>query len=170
MDYGRSSGYGSSFMSRRRRVGKEETPPDPRYNNRLVQQLINIVMQDGKKSIAERIVFDAFDVAKKSVGTNDVLTVFHKAIENVRPHVELKARRVGGATYQVPIEVRHDRSMSLALRWLRNAARTRKGAPMSKKLADELLSAFKGEGSAVKKREETHKMAEANRAFAHYRW
>ena len=157
-------------MSRRKRVNKEETPPDPRYNNRLVQKLINMLMQDGKKSVSERVVFDALDLLKKSVGTNDVLTVFHKAMENVRPHVELKARRVGGATYQIPLEVRHDRSISLALRWLRTAARSRRGAPMSKRLSDELLSAFKGEGAAVKKREEIHKMAEANRAFAHYRW
>jgi small subunit ribosomal protein S7 len=135
-----------------------------------VQKLINALMQDGKKSVSERIVFDAFDVLKKAVGTNDVLTVFHKSMENIRPHVELKARRVGGATYQIPIEVRHDRSMSLAMRWLRNAARSRKGAPMAKRLADELFSAYKGEGTAVKKREDTHKMAEANRAFAHYRW
>ncbi|MBI4598020.1 MAG: 30S ribosomal protein S7 [Candidatus Omnitrophica bacterium] len=157
-------------MSRRRRVRKEETPPDPRYNNRLVQKLIHALMSDGKKSTAERVVYGAFDLLKKNVGTNDVLTVFHKSIENIRPHVELKARRVGGATYQIPIEVRHDRSMSLALRWLRNAARSRRGAPMAKRLSDELLSAYKGEGSAVRKREETHKMAEANRAFAHYRW
>ena len=155
---------------RRRGVAKTETPPDPRYSNRLVQKMINMLMFDGKKSVSERVVYDAFDLLKKSAGTNDVLTVFHKAIENVRPHVELKARRVGGATYQIPIEVRHDRGMSLALRWLRTAARTRKGAPMSKRLSDELLAAFKGEGSAVKKREEIHKMAEANRAFAHYRW
>ena len=157
-------------MSRRRRTVREETPPDPKYNNRLVQRLVNLLMRDGKKSVSERVVYDAFDTVKKAVDTNDVLTVFHKAIENVRPHVELKARRVGGATYQIPIEARHDRSLSLALRWIRNAARARKGAPMSKRLADELLSAFKGEGAAVKKREETHKMAEANRAFAHYRW
>ncbi len=157
-------------MSRRRRVNREETPADPRYNNRLVQKLINMLMRDGKKSVSERVVYDAFDLLKKNVGTNDVLTVFNKAIDNVRPHVELKARRVGGATYQIPIEVRHDRGMSLAMRWLRVAARSRKGAPMAKRLADELLSAFKGEGSAVKKREEIHKMAEANRAFAHYRW
>ena len=157
-------------MSRRRRVLKQETLPDPRYNNRLVQKMINMIMEDGKKSTAERVVYGAFDELKKAAGTNDILTVFHKAIENVRPHVELKARRVGGATYQVPIEVRHDRSMALAIRWLRNAAKSRKGAPMAKRLSDELFSAFKGEGSAVKKREETHKMAEANRAFAHYRW
>ena len=132
--------------------------------------MINMLMLDGKKSISERVVYDSFDILKKSVGTNDVLTVFHKAIENIRPHVVLKVRRVGGTTYQIPIEVRHDRGMSLVLRWLRNASRSRKGAPMAKKLADELLSAYKGEGSAVRKREETHKMAEANRAFAHYRW
>ena len=155
---------------RRRRVAHEETPPDSRYNNRLVQKMINSLMLDGKKSVSERVVYEAFDLMKQSIGTNDVVTVFHKAMENVRPHVELKARRVGGATYQIPIEVRHDRSMSLALRWLRNSARSRKGAPMAKRLADELLSAYKGEGSAVRKREEIHKMAEANRAFAHYRW
>jgi small subunit ribosomal protein S7 len=157
-------------MSRRRRVRNPETPPDARYSNRMVQMMINMLMLDGKKSVSERIVYEAFDILKKSASTNDVLTVFHKAIENIRPHVELKARRVGGATYQIPIEVRHDRGMSLALRWLRTAARSRKGAPMAKRLADELLSAFKGEGPAVRKREEIHKMAEANRAFAHYRW
>ena len=157
-------------MSRRRRVSRGEAPPDPRYNNRMVQKTINMLMLDGKKSKSERIVYDAFDLLKKSSGTNDVLTVFHKAIENVRPHVELKARRVGGATYQIPIEVHHDRGLSLAIRWLRSAARSRKGMPMAKRLADELFSAYKGEGSAVRKREETHKMAEANRAFAHYRW
>ena len=155
---------------RRRRVGKEETPPDARYNNRLVQKLINVIMRDGKKSTAERIVYQEFDHMKKAVNTNDVLTVFHKAIENVRPQVELKARRVGGATYQIPIEVRHDKSFALALRWLRNAAQSKKGSPMAKRLSDELLNAYKGEGAAVRKREETHKMAEANRAFAHYRW
>ena len=155
---------------RRRQIAKEETPPDAKYNNRLVQKMINMLMMDGKKSVSERIVYDAFDLIKKSLATNDALTVFHKAVENIRPHMELKARRVGGATYQIPIEVRHDRGMSLALRWLRNSARSRKGAPMAKRLADELLSAYKGEGTAVRKREETHKMAEANRAFAHYRW
>ncbi len=127
-------------------------------------------MLDGKKSVSERVVYDAFELMKTSIGTNDVITVFNKAMENVRPHVELKARRVGGATYQIPLEVRHDRSLSLALRWIRNSARSRKGAPMAKRLSDELLSAYKGEGTAVRKREEIHKMAEANRAFAHYRW
>ncbi len=157
-------------MSRRRRINKKESSIDPRYNNRLVQKMINMMMQDGKKATAERIVYDAFEQIRKNAATTDVLTVFNKALENVRPHVELKARRVGGATYQVPIEVRHDRSISLAIRWLRNAARSKRGVPMAKRLSDELLSAFKGEGVAVKKREETHKMAEANRAFAHYRW
>ncbi len=157
-------------MSRRRRTTKREAPPDARYNNRLVQKLVNMVMVDGKKSLAERIVYGAFDTLKAVATTNDVLSVFHKAIENVRPHVELKPRRVGGATYQIPVEVRHDRSLALALRWLRDAARSRKGSPMTKRLSDELLSAYKGEGPAVKKREEMHKMAEANRAFAHYRW
>ena len=155
---------------RRRRRARREAPPDARYNNRLVQKLINMIMHDGKKSIAERLVYDSFDYLKTNAGTNDVLSVFHKAIENVRPHVELKPRRVGGATYQIPIEVRHDRSLSLALRWIRVAARSRRGSPMAKRLSDELLAAYKGEGFAVKKREEIHKMAEANRAFAHYRW
>ena len=155
---------------RRRRAERREAPPDARYNNRLVQKLINMVMHDGKKSIAEKIVYQALDRLKTAAGTNDVLSVFHKSIENVRPHVELKARRVGGATYQIPIEARHDRSLSLALRWIRIAARNRRGTPMANRLAEELLAAYKGEGAAVKKREETHKMAEANRAFAHYRW
>ena len=155
---------------RRRSIKRTETPPDPRYNNRLVQKMINMLMFDGKKGKAENVVYGAFEQVKQTTGTNDVLSVFHKAIEHVRPHVELKPRRVGGATYQIPIEVRHDRGLSLALRWIRSAARSRRGAPMAKRLADELLAAYKGEGTAVKKREETHKMAEANRAFAHYRW
>ena len=157
-------------MRRRRTARHEEPAPDPRYNNRLVQKFINMIMLDGKKTIAERIVYGAFDQLRQATETNDILTVFHKAVENVRPHVELKARRVGGATYQIPLEVRHDRSLSLALRWIRTAARARKGTPMVKRLGDELLAAYKWEGSAVKKREEIHKMAEANRAFAHYRW
>ncbi len=155
---------------RRRRIARQETAPDSRYNNRLVQKLINIVMVDGKKSKAEQIVYGAFDYLKKNAASNDVVTVFHKAIENVRPHVELKARRVGGATYQIPIEVRHDRSLSLALRWIRDAARSRQGKPMLARLGEELASAYRNEGTAVKKREDTHKMAEANRAFTHYRW
>jgi len=155
---------------RRRHAERRDVLPDARYNNHLVQKLVNMIMQDGKKTLAEGIVYGAFDQLKTTAETSDVLSVFHKAVENIRPHVELKPRRVGGATYQVPIEVRHERSLSLALRWLRTAARSRKGSPMAKRLADELLAAYKGEGTAVKKREEIHKMAEANRAFAHYRW
>ncbi len=155
---------------RRGRIKPREPLPDPRYNNRLVQKLINMTMLNGKKSTAEQIVYAAFEQLKTQANNTDVVSVFHKAIEQVRPHVELKPRRVGGATYQIPIEVRHERSLSLALRWIRNAARGKKGTPMAKRLADELLSAYKGEGTAVKKREEVHKMAEANRAFAHYRW
>jgi small subunit ribosomal protein S7 len=155
---------------RRRRAIKREVLPDPQFNNRLVQKLINMLMIDGKKSQAESVVYGSLDLLRESTGINDVLTVFHKAIENVRPHVELKARRVGGATYQIPIEVRHERSVSLALRWIRNSARVKKGAPMAKRLSEELLNAYKSEGAAIRKREETHKMAEANRAFAHYRW
>jgi len=155
---------------RRRRAEKRELQPDASYNNRLVTKLINMLMMDGKKTLAEKVVYRAFDQIKTTTGTNDVLSVFHKAVEHVRPHVELKPRRVGGATYQIPIEVRHERGLSLALRWIRNSARARRGAPMFKRLADELMAAFKGEGPAVKKREEVHKMAEANRAFAHYRW
>ena len=155
---------------RRRRAERRDVLPDPRYNNRLVQKLINVLMLDGKKTLSENIVYGAFDQLRQNTNTNDVVSVFHKAIENVRPHVELKPRRVGGATYQIPIEGRHERSLSLALRWLRIAARSRRGIPMAQRLADELLAAYKGEGTAVKKREEIHKMAEANRAFAHYRW
>ena len=155
---------------RRGRIKPREPLPDPRYNNRLVQKLINMTMLNGKKSTAEQIVYAAFEQLKTQANNTDVVSVFHKAIEQVRPHVELKPRRVGGATYQIPIEVRHERSLSLALRWIRNAARGKKGTPMAKRLADELLSAYKGEGTAVKKREDMHKMAEANRAFAHYRW
>ena len=155
---------------RRRRAPRTETPPDARYNNRLVQKMINVVMLDGKKSKAEGIVYEAFDLLKTRSDSNEVVTVFNKCVENARPHVELKARRVGGATYQIPIEVRHERGLSLALRWLRDAARARKGKPMADRLAEELLSAYKGEGAAVRKREDMHKMAEANRAFAHYRW
>ena len=155
---------------RRRRATHQEPPPDARYNNRLVQKMINLVMRDGKKATAERIVYTAFDLLKGQAGSSDVVSVFQKSIDNIRPHVELKARRVGGATYQIPIEVRQPRGTSLALRWLRDAAKARKGKPMAQRLAEELLSAYKGEGAAVRKREDTHKMAEANRAFAHYRW
>ena len=145
-------------------------PPDPKFQSVLLQKFINMVMLNGKKSLAESIVYDALAMAAEKTATPDGLTIFTKAVENVRPLVEVKSRRVGGATYQVPIEVRHDRGVSLAMRWIRDAARLRKGVPMAQRLGVELADAFKNTGTAVKKKEDTHKMAEANRAFAHYRW
>ena len=147
-----------------------EIQPDSRYNSKLVQKFINMLMRGGKQSTAEAIVYGAFEQLKTRANTQEPLAVFQKAVENSRPVLEVKSRRVGGATYQVPVEVRHDRGTTLALRWIRNYARGRKGAPMVKRLTDELFEAYKGEGASVKKKEETHKMAEANRAFAHYRW
>ena len=157
-------------MSRRRRVIREETPADPRYNNRLVQKLINGLMYDGKKSIAERIVYGAMDQASQKVNAPDPLAMFQKAVENARPLVEVKSRRVGGATYQVPIEVRQNRGIFLALKGIRDYARGRPGKPMKDRLAEELIAAYQGQGSAVKRKEDMHRMAEANQAFSHYRW
>lgn len=154
---------------RRRRAEEKEKLPDPKYKSKVVSKFINMMMERGKKSLAEKIVYSAFDMSAKKVG-KEPLEVFQKALDNARPLVELKSRRVGGATYQVPIEVRQDRSVSIAMRWIRDFARSRKGKPMVEKLADEIVSAYKGEGSAVKKREDTHKMAEANKAFSHFRW
>ena len=154
---------------RRRRAVKRQIQPDPKYNSILVTKLVNMVMSKGKKSIAERIVYSAFEAIEQKTSKN-ALEVFKKALDNARPLLEVKARRVGGATYQVPMEIRADRGTIVALRWIRNFARTRKGKPMEDKLAQELLDAYKGEGAAIKKREDTHKMAEANKAFAHYRW
>ncbi len=154
---------------RRRRAKKRTILPDPRFGDLLVAKLINIVMECGKKSIAEGIVYGAFDVLKEKTG-KDPLEVFKKSIDNVRPLLETKSRRVGGATYQVPINVRPDRGSALALRWMRTFAKTRKGKPMRMKLAEEILDGFNRTGAAYKKREDTHKMAESNRAFAHYRW
>jgi len=131
---------------------------------------MNMLMLDGKKWNAEKIVYGALDLALQKTQKTDALEVLTKAIDNVRPLLELKSRRVGGATYQIPVEVRGDRGVSLALRWIRNAARGRKGKPMQQRLADEILDAYNGQGTAVKKKEEIHKMAEANRAFSHYRW
>ena len=155
---------------RRRRAERRESKKDHKYNNELVAKFINLVMFKGKKSKAEKIVYKAFDSASKKLGNDSPLEVFQKAVDNIRPLLELKPRRVGGATYQIPIEVRRDRGVEIALRWLRDFARAKKGRPMDEKLAEELVNAFKGEGSAIKKREETHKMAEANKAFAHFRW
>ena len=155
---------------RRRRVQLKEILPDPKFNSQVVGKFINMVMLEGKKSIAERIVYGAFDIAEKQLNEPDVLKVFHKAIDNARPRLEVKPRRVGGATYQVPVEVRQERGTSIALRWIRDFAKNKKGKPMQEKLAEEIIAAYKGEGSAIKKRDDTHKMAEANKAFAHFRW
>jgi len=136
----------------------------------LVAKFIIMVMLEGKKSVAERIVYGAFDIVKKNLNDTDILKIFYKALDNARPRLEVKPRRVGGATYQVPIEVRQERGTSIALRWIRDYAKNKKGKTMKEKLADEILSAYKGEGSAIKKRDDTHKMAESNKAFAHFRW
>ncbi len=143
--------------------------PDPKFKNILVAKMVNVVMDCGKKSVAERVVYGAFDVLKEKTG-KDPLDVFKQALDNVRPLLETKSRRVGGATYQVPVSVRPDRGNTLAMRWMRNLARGKHGSAMGQKLASEILDAFNKTGAAVKKREDTHKMAESNRAFAHYRW
>ena len=155
---------------RRRRVQEKEILPDPKFNSKIVAKFINMVMFRGKKSLAEKMVYGAFETIKTNLNEPDVLKVFHKAIDNVRPRLEVKPRRVGGATYQVPIEVRQERGTSIALRWIRDFARVKKGKSMKEKLAEEIIAAYKGEGSSIKKRDDTHKMAEANRAFAHFRW
>ena len=155
---------------RRGKAEKREPAADLQYNSRIVGELINMLMIKGKKSVAQGIVYKALETVKKNTGTDDALMVLNKAIDNVRPLLEVKSRRVGGATYQNPIEVKSDRGTTLALRWIRDYARSRKGKPMQEKLAQEITDAYKGTGSAVKKKEDTHKMAEANKAFAHYRW
>jgi len=155
---------------RRRRVPKRELNADPKYNSKTVAKFVNMVMDRGKKSTAEKIVYGAFEIVKQKLNEPDALKVFHKAIDNVRPRLEVKPRRVGGATYQVPVEVKQERGNSIAMRWLRDFARGKKGKPMVDKLADELLLSYKGEGSAIKKRDDMHKMAESNKAFAHLRW
>ena len=155
---------------RRHAAEKREVIPDSKYKNPIIGRFINTLMYEGKKSIAERIVYGAFDILKQKTAEEDVVKIFNRAIDNIRPRLELKPRRVGGATYQIPIEVNVARGTSIAMRWIRDFARNKKGKPMMIKLADELLSAYKAEGPAVKKRDETHKMAEANKAFAHLRW
>ncbi|ACI20497.1 MULTISPECIES: 30S ribosomal protein S7 [Thermodesulfovibrio] len=156
-------------MPRRGYVPKREVLPDPKYQSKLVSKLINVIMEDGKKSISEKICYGAFEIIKEKTG-QDPLKVFKQAIENIKPVLEVRPRRVGGATYQVPMEVRPNRRLSLALRWLTTYARQRKEKTMKERLAGEILDAYNNVGSSIKKREETHKMAEANRAFAHYRW
>lgn len=156
-------------MPRRREIPKRDILPDPKYKDRTVAKFINIMMLNGKKSIAEKILYDAFVIIKDR-GKNDPVEVFTDALENVGPGVEVKSRRVGGATYQVPVEVRPNRQLALAMRWLVDAARKRNEKSMTARLAGELMDASEARGSAVKKREDTHKMAEANKAFSHYRF
>ena len=156
-------------MPRRRVVAKREVILDPIYNSKLVTQCINVLMSDGKKSLAERIFYDAMEIVKKK-SNEDPVKVFQKAVDNTRPVVEVKSRRVGGSTYQVPIDVRADRRTALSLRWLARFARQRSEKTVAEKFAAEVLDASKNTGGAAKKREDTHKMAEANKAFAHYRW
>ena len=156
-------------MSRRTVIQKRPIPSDPVYNSRLVTMMVRRIMKSGKKSLASRIVYDAFKTIEQRTGA-DPLETFEKAVRNVTPLVEVKARRVGGATYQVPMEVRSDRGTALALRWLIHFARQRSGRTMVNKLANELMDAANETGSAIRKREETHRMAEANKAFAHYRY
>jgi small subunit ribosomal protein S7 len=153
----------------RRRYKKHRVLPEPVYNDLLVSKLINYVMRKGKKTIARKIVYGAFDIVKEKT-KKDPLEIFKRAIENVGPSLELRPRRVGGATYQVPIEVPPERKIALAMRWIIMAAKMKKGKAMKEKLAEELIAASKNEGWAVKKKEDTHKMAEANRAFAHFAW
>ena len=155
---------------RRRIAEQRETAPDPKFNNRLVTKFVNVIMLQGKKTVAEGIVYGAFDMIDEKNHEVNAVKVFTKAIDNVRPKLEIKSRRIGGATYQVPVEVPIARGNSLAMRWIRDFARKKKGKSMMIKLADELMSAAKGEGPAIKKRDDTHKMAEANKAFAHLRW
>jgi small subunit ribosomal protein S7 len=156
-------------MSRRHRAERREINPDAKYSDVIVSKLMNYIMYDGKKSAAEQIVYGAFDRIQKRTG-GDPVRVFHDALDNVRPTLEVRSRRVGGATYQVPIEVRAERAQALALRWLIGAARNRSEKTMVDRLSNELLDASNNRGTAIKKREDTHRMAEANRAFSHYRW
>ncbi|TET15216.1 MAG: 30S ribosomal protein S7 [Dehalococcoidia bacterium] len=156
-------------MPRRARAIKRTTIPDAKYHSRDLARFINKVMTRGKKSTAEHLVYDALDVVERELKKNP-LDVFEQAMKNVTPVVEVKPRRVGGATYQVPVDIGSDRRVALAMRWLLASARARKGKPMSERLAAELIDAFRGQGITIKKREDTHRMAEANKAFVHYRW
>ena len=158
-----------SKVPRRGSIAKRDVLPDPLYNSKLVTRLINSVMYDGKKGVAQKIVYDAFDIVKEKTG-KDPLEAFEAAMENIMPVLEVKARRVGGATYQVPIEVRPERRETLGLRWVTLYARNRSERTMKERLAGEIMDAINEQGGAFKKREDTHKMAEANKAFAHYRW
>ena len=156
-------------MPRRGSIAKRDVLPDPLYNSKLVSRLINNVMYDGKKGVAQKIVYDAFDIIREKTD-KEPLEVFQECMENIMPLLEVKARRVGGATYQVPIEVRPERRQTLGLRWLTTYSRARSERTMKERLAGEILDALNGNGGAAKKRDDTHKMAEANKAFAHFRW
>ena len=155
-------------MSRKRKAPKRKSYPDPKYQSEVISKFINSIMDDGKRSTAEKILYSALD--KMKAKNQDPLKVFNSAIGNVRPNLEVRSRRVGGATYQVPVEVKSNRSQALALRWLLDASRKRKNKTMAEKLFYEIMDASQNKGSAVKKREDTHKMAESNKAFAHFRW
>ena len=154
---------------RKRRAVKRDVLPDPIYKSKVVTKLVNRIMLDGKKGVAEKILYEAFDTVKEKTG-EDPVVVFEKALENIKPQLEVKSKRVGGSNYQVPVEVSETRSQTLGFRWLVNYARLRGGHTMAQNLADEIIDASNGTGNAVKKREDTHRMAEANKAFAHYRW
>ena len=154
---------------RKRRATKRDVLPDAIYNSKLVTKLINAVMKDGKKGTAQNIIYGAFDIVKEKTG-EDAMVVFERAMENIKPSLEVKSRRVGGANYQVPVEVKADRAQALAFRWLAQYARLRNGHSMAENLANEIIDASNGTGASVKKKDDTHKMAEANKAFAHYRW
>ncbi len=154
---------------RRRRAPKREKNPDPKYNSREIGEFVNIIMRDGKKSIAQKIIYNAFDIVSERL-KEDPVKVFFTALDNARPRMAVKPRRIGGATYQVPLEVPKDRGFAIALRWIKDFALKKKGKPMKNKLAEEIVAAYKNEGSAIKKREDTHKMAESNKAFAHFKY
>ncbi len=156
-------------MSRRQRAVKRPVPPDPRYDSQTVSKFVNHLMYDGQKSVAERVFYSSMDIIEKKTGQPGV-QVFKQALSNVKPMLEVKSRRVGGATYQVPIEVKPDRRTALGMRWILQHSRARSEKSMAERLAAELILASKGEGNSIKKKEDTHRMAEANRAFAHYRW
>lgn len=157
-------------MSRRRAAIKRKVLPDPKFHNEVISKFINMLMYSGKKSLAEKIVYGALDIVAEKVKEVAPVEVFEKALANIRPHLEVKSRRVGGATYQVPCEVVPRRSMGLAMRWLISHSRSRPGKSMEQKLAAELIDAYNNTGASIKKREDTHKMAEANKAFAHFKW
>ena len=157
-------------MSRRRKADKREIIPDTKFNDKVLSKFINIVMYDGKKSKSEKIVYDALDIASKKLKISKPIDLFKTALNNVKPGIEVRSRRVGGATYQVPVEVRNERAQALAIRWIVDASRKRNEKSIVDRLAQELADAHENKGTSIKKREDTHKMAEANRAFAHYRW